>query len=202
MQACTVVEGYIDFVRPLLKPQCNFVLVTRNGGQHSKLGDVMSKLVFDTIGKFIQILSQDQKHSSSVAKIHYQKQRSLEVAVKAHKCLQRLQGTKGSEVDREVHTRFSGSSLGLSARVETAESKNGAPKGDPPPTNQLRVQRHSRRVLKFTADEDDFLKKGIGRYGSFEGCRFQISRRKNGGLSQEKGWNENAASLTRGLETD
>ena len=48
-----VLESYINFGRPLLKPQCQFVLVTRNGGQHSKLGDVMSKLVFDAIGKYI-----------------------------------------------------------------------------------------------------------------------------------------------------
>ena len=48
-----VLDSYINFVRPLLKPQCEFILVTRNGGQHSKLGDVMSKLVFDAIGKFI-----------------------------------------------------------------------------------------------------------------------------------------------------
>ncbi|KAL9978133.1 hypothetical protein ACROYT_G015620 [Oculina patagonica] len=101
-----VLESYINFVSPLLKPQCDNVLVTRNGGQHSKLGDVMSKLVFDAVGKYIypmryrqivetqsldlltskeqRILSEDQKHSSAVAKVHYQKQRSREVAVKAH----------------------------------------------------------------------------------------------------------------------
>ena len=84
--------------------------------------------MFDAIGKFIhptryrqivetqslnlltskeqQILSEDQKHSSAVAKVHYQKQRSREVAVKAHECLQKLQGTKGSEVDREVQTKL------------------------------------------------------------------------------------------------
>ena len=38
--------GYISFVRPLLKPKCDVVLVTRNGGQYSKLGEIMSKLVF------------------------------------------------------------------------------------------------------------------------------------------------------------
>ena len=48
-----VLNGYIDFVRPLLKPQCDFVLVTGNGGQHSKLGDVMSKSICDAIGKFV-----------------------------------------------------------------------------------------------------------------------------------------------------
>ena len=37
-----VLDSYISFVRPLLKPQCEFVLVTKTGGQHSKLGDVMS----------------------------------------------------------------------------------------------------------------------------------------------------------------
>ena len=83
-----VLDSYINFVRLLLKPQCEFVLVTRNRGQHSNLGDVMSKLVFDAIGKFIhptryrqivekqslnlltskeqQILSEDQKHSSAI----------------------------------------------------------------------------------------------------------------------------------------
>ena len=43
-----VLQSYINFVRPFPKPGCEFVLVTRNGGQHSKLGDV-----FDTVGKYI-----------------------------------------------------------------------------------------------------------------------------------------------------
>ena len=91
-----VLNGYISYVRPLLKPQCDFVLVNRNGGQHGKLGNIMSKLVFDAIGKYIhptcycqivetqslneltskeqRILLEDQKHSSAIAKVHYQKQ--------------------------------------------------------------------------------------------------------------------------------
>ena len=66
----------------------------------------MSKLMFDAIGKYIhpthfrqifemqslneltseeqRILSEDQKHSSTVAKVTYQKQRSREVALKGH----------------------------------------------------------------------------------------------------------------------
>ena len=182
-----VLESYINFVRPLLKPQCDFVLVTRNGGQHSKLGDVMSKLVFDAIGKYIhptryrqivetqsinlltskeqRILSEDQKHSSAVARVHYQKQRSREVAVKAHECLQKLQGEKGSEVDKEVHTRFSDATSTVSAPVETEEPKSAPPKTDSFETRQLRIQRNQRRVLKFTADEDNFLKEGLKRHG-------------------------------------
>ena len=72
----------------------------------------MSKLVFDATGKYVHptryrqivetastrhlssstqsTVSEDQKHSSVVAKVHYQKQRSREVASKAHKCLEKL----------------------------------------------------------------------------------------------------------------
>ena len=179
-----VLESYINVVRPLLKPQCQFVLVTRNGGQHSKLGDVMSKLVFDAIGKYIhptryrqivetqsldqltskeqRILSEDQKHSSAVAKVHYQKQRSREVAVKAHECLQKLQGSKGSEVDEDVHARIDGSTSSSTLSVETIENASASP-----PRNDfvLRSQRKLHRVMKFTSDEDDFLQKGINRHG-------------------------------------
>ncbi|XP_068727965.1 uncharacterized protein, partial [Montipora capricornis] len=134
-----ILDGYITFVRPLLKPQCDFVLVTKSGKQHSKLGNEMSKLVFDAIGKYIhptryrqivetqsldalddkehRVLCEDQKHSSVVAKVHYQKRRSREVAVKALECLQKLQGIKGSEVDREVNTRFSGAMSSSKAAV-------------------------------------------------------------------------------------
>ena len=171
-----VLESYINFVRPLLKPQCQFVLVTRNGGQHSKLGDVMSKLVFEAIGKYIhptryrqivetqsldkltskeqRILSEDQKHSSAVAKVHYQKQRSREVAVKAHECLQKLQGSKGSEVDEDVHARIDGSTSSSTLSIKTIENASVSP---PRKGFGLRSQRKLHRVMKFTSDEDDFL---------------------------------------------
>ena len=135
-----VLNGYILYVRPLLKPQCDFVLVNRNGGQHGKLGEIMSKLVFDAIKTHIhptryrqivetesvnqltseeqRILSEDQKHSSAVAKVHYQKRRSREVAGKAHECLQKLQGSKGSEVDEDVQARFGGSTCCSPPSVE------------------------------------------------------------------------------------
>ena len=65
-----------------------------------------------------------------------------------------------------MQTRFSGSTSSLAAPVGTGETKSAPPKKeDSPPTNQLRVQRNYRRVLKFTTDEDDFLKKGIDRHG-------------------------------------
>ena len=42
---------YITLVRPLLKLQCDFVLVTKSGTQ--QIGQRMSKLVFNAIGKYI-----------------------------------------------------------------------------------------------------------------------------------------------------
>ena len=182
-----VLNGYISYVRPFLKPQCDFVLVNRNGGQHGKLGEIMSKLVFDAIGKFIhptryhqivetqslnelsseeqRILSEDHKHSSAVAKVHYQKQRSREVALKGHECLQKLQGAKGSEVDKDVHERLGDSTSHAVASVERVQNISSSPKKDPLPKRILCSQRNICHILKFTAEEDDFLKKGITKHG-------------------------------------
>ena len=101
-----VIGNYIEFVRPLLQPTCGFILVNRNGTQFGKLTDLLSKLVYDAIGKYIhpthypqidetessailyldeqQWVSEDQKHSSKVAKTHYQKKCSRDIAVKEH----------------------------------------------------------------------------------------------------------------------
>ena len=178
-----VLKGYISYVRPLLKPQCDFVLVNRNGDQHGKLGEIMSKLVFDAIGKYIhptryrqivetqsfnqltseeqRILSEDQKHSSAVAKVHYQKQRSREVALKGHECLQKLQGAKGSEVDKDVHARLGDSTSNAGPSVERVQNISSSPKKDALPKRFLRSQRNLHHVFKFTKEEDDFLRKGI-----------------------------------------
>ena len=100
-----VLEGHVNHICPLLKPNCDYVLVTRNGQQHNKLGEVIGKLVFDATGKYVHptryhqimetassrtlnrsaqdAISEDQKHSSVLAGVHYQKRRSREVASKA-----------------------------------------------------------------------------------------------------------------------
>ena len=180
-----ILDGYIIFGRPLLKPQSDFVLVTKNGSQHSKLGNEMSKLVFDSIGKYIhptryrQIVFtllttkstkyclKTKKKSPVVAKVHYQKRRSREVAVKAHECLKKLQGTKGSGVDMEVNTRFGGSSsiATFEPAIECARSENARPKIDSAHSNRFLSEGHQRQPLRFTTDEDDFLKRGIDKHG-------------------------------------
>ena len=182
-----VLNGYISYVRPLLKPQCDFVLVNRNGDQHGKLAEIMSKLVFDAIGKYIhptryrqivetqslnqltseeqRILSEDQKHSSAVAKVHYQKQRSREVALKGHECLQKLQGAKGSEVDEDVHARLGDSTSEAGRSVEKVQNISSSPEKDALPKRILRSHKNIRHVLKFTKEEDEFLKEGITKHG-------------------------------------
>ena len=48
-----VVDLYINSVRPLLNPKCDYLLLTRNGTQYKKLGGAMCKLVCSAIGKYI-----------------------------------------------------------------------------------------------------------------------------------------------------
>ena len=101
----------------------------------------MSKLVFDATGKYVHptryrqivetascrqlsssaqsTISEDQKHSSVVARVHYQKQRSREVASKAHEYLERLHGKKGSELEIDVRSRLSGN-------FASSEDQNGS----------------------------------------------------------------------------
>ena len=199
-----VLEGYINHIRPLLKPNCDYVLVTRNGRQHNKLGEAMSKLVFDATGKYVHptryrqivetassrtlsssaqdAISEDQKHSSVVARVHYQKRRSREVASKAHAFLERLQGERGSELEMDVRSRLSENSSSsqeqdvgktdTSSNDEedvitdtTREPLVGVPKLRR--ENAFRVTETStrRKSLMFTPEEDKFLKAGLKRYG-------------------------------------
>ena len=98
-----VIALYVEHVRPLLNLQNDYLLLTRNGTQYKKVGNAMCKLVYQAIGKYIhptrhmkslkrkaqkschfkirKNISSDQKHSSQVARIYYQKNTSRRVAV-------------------------------------------------------------------------------------------------------------------------
>ena len=110
-------------------------------------------------------MSEDQKHSSAVAKVHYQKQRSRAVALKGHECLQKLQGAKGSEVDEDVHARLGDSTSEAGPSVERVQNISSSSKEDALPKRILRSHSNIRHVLKFTKAEDDFLKEGITKHG-------------------------------------
>ena len=90
----------------------DFLFVNKNGLQFSKLTNLTSKLVYGAIGKYIhpthyrQIaetasshklspneqlwLSEDQKHCSTVARAHYKKLQSRDVACKLQECMRKL----------------------------------------------------------------------------------------------------------------
>ena len=70
----------------------------------------------------------------------------------AHECLQTLQGSKGSEVDEDVHARFTGSNSSPTLSVETMEKASlSPPKKVGTSAENLRTQRELQRVMKFTA---------------------------------------------------
>ena len=119
-----MVGDYVQYVRPLLDPQSDYLLLNRNGTQFQKLTDLLSVLVFQAIGKYIhptryrqiietesvnkldlqeqRFVSEDQKHSSNVARVHYQKLRSRDVALKGRSCMEKLRGDGGKVMDRCV----------------------------------------------------------------------------------------------------
>ena len=103
-----LIMDYITYVRPLLCPKTDYLLATRNGTQHRQLSSILARMTYLAIGKYIhptryrQIIetesatrlttqeqleiTADQKHSSQVARVHYRKLKSQDVAVKS-KCL-------------------------------------------------------------------------------------------------------------------
>ena len=53
------------------------------------------------------MVSEDQKHSLRVAKVHYRKRRSRDVALKGNACLKRLRGEAGEKTDTILKEAFS-----------------------------------------------------------------------------------------------
>ena len=104
-------------------------------------------------------------------------------------------------MDKEVNTRFGDSTSSSATLAESAESKSVvSPERDAPPSNQLRIQTSQRRVLKFAAYEDEFLKKGIAKHGfgqwtailrdseyTFQDFRTTDSLKKRAGLKFSSG---------------
>ena len=168
-----MLEKYITYIRPLLTPTCEYVLVNCNGKQFQKLTDLLSVLVFEAIGKYIhptryrQIIepqscevllpneqmwiSEDQKHSSNVARVHNQKKRSREVAMRGRWCMQKLlQESKNVEYESEENEG-------------TPVGENDIPQ--PHPTNNADKLPTRRSGVRFTCEEDKYLRLGIEKFG-------------------------------------
>ena len=110
----TILDLYIDYVRPLLSPKCDYLLISCSGNQYQSLTTAMTMLVHEAIGKYIhptryrqivetasaellsreeqELISEDQKHSSQVAKVYYKKKQSRNVAIGGMKCMEKMIG--------------------------------------------------------------------------------------------------------------
>ena len=107
-----IVDLYIEHLRPRLSPKCDYLLISLNGTQYQSLTTAMILLVKQAIGKYINptryrqiietesterltqeeqhFVSEDQKHSSKVAKLHYKKTYSRRMAVEGKKCMDKM----------------------------------------------------------------------------------------------------------------
>lgn len=123
-----VLDVYIDFVRPLLKPKCEYLLVSTTGNQYQSLTTAMTILVYEAIGKYIhptryrqivettsadrlnreeqEVISEDQKHSSNVAKVHYKKKQSRNVAIEGKRCMEKMLGSARIEQQQSMSSFF------------------------------------------------------------------------------------------------
>ena len=125
-------------------------------------------------------ISKDQKHSSVVARVHHQKQRLREVASKVHEYLERLHRKKGSEVEIDVPSRFSGNSASSEdqngSKTDTSSNNEGEKITETPPKRlSASLKRENvfivtdfparKKSLMFTHEEDNYLKAGIERHG-------------------------------------
>ena len=178
-QVLDIVNGYIKCIRPRLNPSCDYLLVTRNGTQLSRLSDVFGRLVFQAIGKYINptryrqiietesaekltldeqhTLSQDQKHTSFVAQVHYQKLQSRDVATKGKEMMKKLTDETPSREALEKITETLDSVRSKSPRFDINSSCSSTSK---PPQIKTRQKK-----VSFSPAEDNFLKLGIQKYG-------------------------------------
>ena len=85
--------------------------------------------------------------------------------MKGHESLQKLQGAKGSEVDEDVHARLGDSTSNAVPCVEKVQNISSSSEKEALPKRILRSHSNIRHVLKFTTEEDNFLKEGITKHG-------------------------------------
>ena len=141
--ALDVVSLYQERIRPLCVPKCDYVIINTSGTQYSSFCNAMSILTHEAIGKHITptryraivetesvdrldkekqaIISQDQKHSSAIARRCYQKKLSRQIAVEGAEAMKELVGD-----DREHHTELLANSLRDAELIQESTASNDA----------------------------------------------------------------------------
>ena len=101
-------------------------------------------------------LSQDQKHTSAVAKIHYQKRKSEDIAAKAKKIMDKLRDkNESSSVINLIN-----SDTESSASINASLASNHSTKVGTFSVNSIRIKK-----VPFSEMEDSFLKQGVSKDG-------------------------------------
>lgn len=227
---------YVQYCRPMLSPKCDYLLLTTTGNMCQNLCHSMSLLVHEAIGKYIhptryrqivetesagrlnaeerEAISKDQKHSSQVAKVFYQKLSSRDVALKGKECMEKLAAPGRSRVNdslnelanyienientldvntiertREIlqdtgnmpahppayntptqssdHFRNTAESPKEQSGADIIICKEVAPTA--PPSRDVKEEemevRTQRTRIHFTKEEDQYLRKGLEKYG-------------------------------------
>ena len=109
-------------------------------------------------------VSEDQKHSSNVARVHYQKLRSRDVALKGRTCMEKLRGDKGKAMD-----------MCLEKLREPDSDAMEIQKADNTETKAITTHQHSQQStgiamatkgpVRFSQQEDKYLRQGIEKFG-------------------------------------
>ena len=92
----------------------------------------------------------------------------LEVASKAYKCLEKLHGDKGTELEMEVRSRLSDKST--SSQEHSADKSDSSLTDEDETITKTQYARQTeigarRKNVMFTPDEDKYLQAGLKRYG-------------------------------------
>lgn len=205
-----ILKGYMECIRPRLKPNCDYLLITRTGKQLTRICDVFGRLVFQAIGKYINptryrqivettsaealtsdeqaTISLDQKHTSHVAKIHYQKLQSQKIAKNAKELINKLAcNSKGMETVQNITKTHITLTESEEPRVEferhiqqsstvtdlhkpdssiTTESDIGTSERNSKLDGTKQSQPKRATKVSFSKMEDNFLQLGIKRYGA------------------------------------
>lgn len=134
-----IIDLYLEHIRPRLNPQCDFLLLSTNGTQFQSLTSAMTILVHQAIGKHINptryrqiietesserlnleeqhFITEDQKHSSTVAKVHYKKTQSRIVAVEGKKCMDKMTKEARTDVNKNLVSMFNNISCSFDNEV-------------------------------------------------------------------------------------
>ena len=106
-----------------------------------------------------QILSQDQKHTSFVAQVHYQKLQSRDVASKGKQVMEKLTD--------ETPSRNALSRITETLNVSTLQAPdfNVTQSDSVSQRTQIKAKGQRQKKVAFSSAEDNFLKLGIQKYG-------------------------------------